>query len=76
MKQKIKQFAKSILVGAFIMALSQTNSKAQDEQLGNEYGITPATGCKYTGISTDYCVFGSYYVTNCCNTTSTTTCGY
>jgi len=37
--------------------------------------VVPADGCAYVGNPNVFCVWGEYGVTNCANTTSTTTCG-
>jgi hypothetical protein len=38
--------------------------------------IIPATGCRYTGVSSDYCIYGNYAITSCSNNSEMTTCGF
>jgi hypothetical protein len=64
MKKHVKIIAIIMITAAGIFAGS--NAFSTD---------VPAFGCRYSGNSSDYCVYGNMWVYNCCNN-ATTSCAY
>lgn len=70
----MKTSLKLLSFQAFAVAIAFVVFQSFTPKVTNEV-VVPADGCAYVGNPNLFCVWGEYAVSNCANTTSTTTCG-